>query len=723
VRQHRTARKLAVVCCAVAWLFPALAGGSAGAVTSCSRTVIFTTPGVTWSEVSHVRPPGLLSLAKRGAIGSMSVHTDVPRPSYSSAFTTLGAGARMPSIDFPLTNVPATDPGGFSRDVRVTTRSRLDDLSAGNGYGARAGALADAMPTAVVAIGDASTTRASSQRFAQWPLLAAMGSSGRVQYASVGANLLRPVSGPINLEARTGAFVSAARRALSLRCATVVLDTGDLERALDAGSTSPAWGEALSNTDRVLTSISELLDLKRDLLLVVTPTSSLDVTHLGVAVAVGPGFPPGTVLESASTRRPGIVTLPDVAPTILARAGILQPSGMTGQPLFSVPAQGDRIAAASDLDREAVLVDGSKFIMSLVFLLAECALFGAAIAAVRLRSRRGPLSPSPLSHIVEIAALVVATLPVATFLARLFPVSELDRAGFIGLCLLLDAGVVVLVSRRWLSPLQRFGLVAALSLIVILADLMTGGHLQLDSLLGDSPLIAGRFAGAGNNAFAILAATAALCATLLVLQKGRTPATLIQVALLFAVVILVDGAPEFGSDVGGVLALVPGFAVMWMLLAGKSISPKVVVLGILAAIFCTSVFIAIDVARPTQQRTHLGRFFEDIRSRGGSAFVETVERKAASNLREARSLENLYLFLPPALVTFWFLFWPPEWWRRFGSEQPLLRAGCVGAVVVALLGSALNDSGITIFTTMLLFLGPMAILIRLFPETPHPPSL
>lgn len=723
MRQHRTARKLALVACAVAGFFSALAGGSAGAVTSCSRTVIFTTPGVTWSEVAHVRPAALLSLARRGAIGSVSVHTDVPRPSYSSAFTTIGAGARMPSIEFALTRAAATGFGGLSRDVRVTTRSRLNDLSAGNGYGARAGALADAMPTALVGIGDASTTRGSSERFAQWPLLAAMGSSGRVQYAGVGANLLHPVSGAIKLEARTGAFVSAARRALSLRCATVVVDTGDLERAQHLGSTPRVWGEALSNTDRVLSSISKLLDLKKDLLLVVTPTSSLDVTHLGVAVAVGPGFPPGTVLESASTRRPGIVTLPDVAPTVLARAGVPQPAGMTGQTFFSVPAEGDRITAASDLDREAVFVDASKFIMSLVLLLAECALFGVAIAAVRVPFNRAAPSPSPIPHIVEIAALVVASLPVATFLARVFPVTELSRAGFIGLCLLLDAGVVLLVSRRTLSPLQRLGLVAALSLIVILADLMTGAHLQLNSLLGDSPLIAGRFAGAGNNAFAILAATAAICGTLLVQQKGRTPATLIQVALLFAAVILVDGAPQLGSDVGGVLALVPGFAVMWMLLAGKGISPKVVALGFIAAIFFAGVFIAIDVARPAQQRTHLGRFFEDIRSRGGSAFVETVERKAASNLREAGSLENLDLFLPPAVVTFWFLFWPPAWWRRFGFEQPLLRAGSVGAVVVAFLGSALNDSGITIFTTMLLFLGPMAILIRLFPESPDPPSL
>jgi hypothetical protein len=70
------------------------------------------------------------------------------------------------------------------------------------------------------------------------------------------------------------------------------------------------------------------------------------------------------------------------------------------------------------------------------------------------------------------------------------------------------------------------------------------------------------------------------------------------------------------------------------------------------------------------------------------------------------------------LATVLFLFWPSRWWRWFGTREPVLRAGLVAALIVGVLGSALNDSGITIFTTMLLFLTPMAILVRLgFPES------
>jgi hypothetical protein len=295
---------------------------------------------------------------------------------------------------------------------------------------------------------------------------------------------------------------------------------------------------------------------------------------------------------------------------------------------------------------------------------------------------------------------------------NLMPASRSGRPEFIGLCLLVVAVVVGVTASLRLPELDQVGAIAALSLGVIVLDLVTGGHLQLNSVLGDSPLIAGRFAGAGNNAFAIMAATAVVIATLIVWHRGRTGAVLTGVALLFIAVVLVDGAPQIGSDVGGVLALVPGFALTWIFLAGRGISWKIVGLGVIAAVVASASFIAIDVSRPPEQRTHLGRFFEDVRSRGGSAFIETVHRKAASNFRQLRSFQNLYKFLLPAIVTAIFLFWPRQWWKQFGSEQPALRAGFLGALTVALLGSALNDSGITIFTTMLLFLAPLVILTR-----------
>jgi hypothetical protein len=535
--------------------------------------------------------------------------------------------------------------------------------------------------------------------------------SGMIGYAATGTRLSAGASG--HLQADPVGIVKAARKALALGCATVVIDSGDLERAQDSADPSRAMSRALMSSDRLLAAISTLLDPQRDLLLVIAPTSPPAVTHLGVAVAVGPGFRPGSTLESASTRRAGIVTLPDVAPTVLAHMDVPQPAVMSGQPFFSVRGMGDRIAAAVSLDRDAVFIDGSKPAMSWVFLAVELLLFVAALLVLRRHSIRPDAAPPGVSELVPPAALAVASLPVATYAAHLVAAPGLGRIGYIALCLLVDGGIVALISLLRLSALDRLGVVALVSLMVIVGDLITGGHLQLNSILGDSPLIAGRFSGAGNNAFAILASTAVVVATLIVWRRGNSRAVMAVVALLFIVVVVIDGAPQFGSDVGGVLALVPGFAATWILLARRHISMRLVTVGLIAAVAAAGLFIAIDVSRPPEQRTHLGRFFEAVRSRGPSAFFETVRRKAASNLRQVRSLQNLYRLLPAAVVTAIFLLWPLRWWKWFGSEQPLLRAGLLGGLVVAVLGSALNDSGITIFTTMLLFFAPLAILTRL----------
>jgi hypothetical protein len=576
------------------------------------------------------------------------------------------------------------------------------------------------LTTPVVAIGDAATSTAN-RAFAQWPLLAAMEPSGTVGYAATGATQRGGSSG--HLHAGPVAFEVATRKALALGCATVVIDPGELERAQDVATSSAAMSRAVMTTDRALAAVIKLLDLHHDLLLVVSPTSPSDVTHLGIAIAVGAGFPPGSTLESASTRRPGIVTLPDVAPTVLAHLGVAQPAVMSGQPFFTVKGAGDRITSAVDLDRDAVFVDAAKPAMSWVFLAAQLVFFVSALLLLWRHSTDPDASPPGLKRWVAPGALVVASLPVATYLVKVVTAPGLGRIGFIALCLVVDAALVLLISRLDLSALDQLGAVALVSLVVIIGDLVTGGHLQLNSLLGDSPLIAGRFAGAGNNAFAIMAATAVVVATLVVWRRGNSRAVMAAIALLFVVVVLVDGAPQLGSDVGGVLALVPGFGVTWILLGRRRVSMRVVAVGLIAAVAAAGLFIAIDVSRPPEQRTHLGRFFEDIRSRGPSAFSETVRRKSASNLRQLRSFQNLYRFVPAAIVTAIFLFWPLRWWRWFGSQEPLLRAGILGGLVVAVLGSALNDSGITIFTTMLLFFAPLAILIRLrFPgaRVPNP---
>lgn len=328
-----------------------LAGSGPAAAQGCRRAVIFTTPGVTWAQVRLHRPVNLLELTERGAVGSVAVRTNSSRTTYASGFATIGAGTR---IDVPIGGAQPVVSEEGRRAVVVAGIETIDELAAQQGYSvARAGAFGDAVsdaprhPNGVAAVGNADFHPAPSVPLGlqRYPLLAAMDTSGEVEVAATGTDLLEiDDDAPFGIKTDPEAIADVVGDVLQDPCAVAVIDHGDLLRAdrasaaaIDPGDLAEARGDALEASDQLLGRIAALLDLDDDLLLVVSPTSPQweDSVHFGIAVAAGPGFEEGHMLSSPSTRRPGIVTLPDVAPTVLDHLGIARPSSMLGRSWFS----------------------------------------------------------------------------------------------------------------------------------------------------------------------------------------------------------------------------------------------------------------------------------------------------------------------------------------------------------------------------------------------------
>ncbi|HWC14373.1 MAG TPA: hypothetical protein VG929_07245 [Actinomycetota bacterium] len=704
---RRAALALAL-CLVVVGLTP-----SRAAAAPCSRAVVFTLPGVTWHDVARDDLPALERVMSDGAIASMSVRTNSSRTTYASGFATIGAGTRMDG--------GVTTGGTVEGDARGTVQAAgLPELrfrAADAGYDAVPGALGEAVgDVRTGAIGNAETSigRSWAMRFQRWPLLAVMDTTGVVDDAIVGDELLEVVDGVVRTD--QDAFVAATRDVLADPCIVAAIDHGDLIRAelgADPASIDDARRAALRSADDALGQILDLLD-DDDLLLVVSPTSPLGTeVHFGVAMARGPGFVPGSIMSSASTRRDGIVTLPDVAPTILEHLGLERHPAMLGRPFFPVAAPADRIQFVLEQDDEATFVDRIRVPVTTSFVVGQVLIY-LAIALVwfrragngRTRGERWP----------ELAALGVVTFPGVTYLAGALPQHELGLIGYVVVVSAVTAGIVVVVARALDHPLARLLAITGGTCALLVADVVTGARLQVNTVFSYSPLVAGRFAGFGNTAFAVLGAVTVITATLIVHRSGRSATSLWAAAVLFAVVVLVDGAPMWGSDVGGVLALVPGFAVTVMLLAGKRPNARSIALAAAATVAVLAALLLFDLARPPEQRTHLARLFEDIRSRGSDAFVGTVGRKIETNLRVFTSTIWTY-FVPPALAFIsWLLLRPRGRWERLAREYPTLRAGLIGGLVVSILGFAVNDSGIVVPAMVLSYLVPVALLIHMLLE-------
>lgn len=155
-------------------------------------------------------------------------------------------------------------------------------------------------------------------------------------------------------------------------------------------------------------------------------------------------------------------------------------------------------------------------------------------------------------------------------------------------------------------------LVAAAIPLAWLVDAAAGAPLAFNNPLGMNAVVAGRFYGVSNTAFALVAGAlvVVIAGTWEVLGGGRRSALLVT-ALLGGAVLLVDGAPQLGADVGGALTLVPTLAFLAAGLAGLRLSWRRWLAIGAATVLVVGGFAVVDLLRPGGP-THLGRFARQV---------------------------------------------------------------------------------------------------------------
>lgn len=436
-------------------------------------------------------------------------------------------------------------------------------------------------------------------------------------------------------------------------------------------------------------------------------------------------------ITSPATRQPGITQTTDLTATLIAAAGGTVPAEVSGSPIRILT---DRTPGDADVRDIAVGGTLTEVVAGpvLAFLAIGSLLAVGVTAALRRRSR---------ATAVALTAMMAA--PVATYLAELVPWwrvatteatgGELWRAG-----LLLGAvsigWVLALTAAAWAGPWRtRWAtpplLIAAVTLVVVCLEIVWGNRLSLTATLGSPLITAGRFFGAGNVAAGILLGAMAVVMAIVgaalagraredqgVARTGEADqqasasasasahdaqpprrhrwAAGTAILALGILVALIDGAPQWGADFGGVAPIVVTTGLIALPAFGVRVTlPRAVLIGTAAAVV-TAAIMLMDWLRPAEQRTHLGNFVQSMIDGGA---WDIVVRKFDENAQMLIQYPAAWAGLAFVVLLVWAVLAPdsrpgqvlkPLW------DVPLMRESALAILAGGLVGWAINDSGI-----------------------------
>ncbi|MBX6351301.1 MAG: hypothetical protein IRZ11_07310 [Clostridia bacterium] len=731
------------------------AGAQASPQRSPGRLVVVLVPDLGWGDVAA---PELAAFARGAAWADLNVRG--AENTRASSYATLGAGAAASAerLDAGYGDLEAS-PEGLARDVfrrrtgeEAPKRSVLE-LDMPSVARANAGGRAEpgALGAALHAAGLATAVWGNADVPGEPERGAVLFLADRLGVVDVG--LVGPATLAVDPDAPFGraadldgfyAFWRGLRPPADGGPSVVAVEFGDLWRQTRyAPLAEPGVAESQREAARralaaLLDRLMRSLDPARDGLLLVSPVAREDPRapdYLTPLALWGRGAEPG-LLRSPGTRRPGLVTALDLAPTVLAWFGLVPPATMEGRPISVVPMADEEalagqatptpseseapVGTSEPLPGQAVPGLGAPPAVLTAVHIHErtlnidrlrpdlirgwiaAYLVAVAFASARLVSARRRLGS--LAHVLAYLAALGPGFLLAT--ASPWPPWSGLLAGVVDVALaaLLIAALSAWVGRRlWGRPEGTLYALAALTALLITVDAARGGFWTRWSYLGYSALSGARYYGIGNELMGVwVGAVLVLMVGILELAPRRgLPLVALAMASCVGLLAWPQGGANFGGATAAVLAMVPAFLAAWRGrirvtdFAWAALGFLAVALGMTAA----------DLALGGSV-SHVGRLAEEVRAAGPGPLVRIALEKLALEWRLVALTiwtRLLAVTLASAAVL---LLWAPEPMGRLWRGRPFLRAAGLGFGIAVPALILLNDSGVVAAATMLTVVAP-----------------
>lgn len=688
------------------------------------KAVIFIVDNMAFSDLLDERLHNFQKIIKSGGIGLMNTRTEsIVDSDRASAFLSIGMGIRteVPEpgqilyvVQEPL-NAPKNSAGPvFFRLVNKQSQALqlFVDSEYPNYRPGRIGETADNHKLKVALVGNSDTDRPHREA-----LLMAMDARGVVGMGNVGKELLskdpRFLGGHRTDTERLYMYTLEALR----RNDIVFVDFGDIFRLWQsAGKTGAVLSvsselkhDVMESADSFLGRLLSSLD-KNTVLMIISPTppptevSSIN-KNLTPIIIYHPGQPAG-VLTSDTTRRQGLVSNIDLAPSLFHMLGINSDLGFLGDKIRTVPDRDNLQTVAGNLSDYINLKKaryGLHAFYVTVLIMAMGALYLPAF-------KSGTYVPAAVQRVL---ASMVAALPAAGFIVPSLVATGVyyETLLIIGLAVILLSAVMSTHESR---TLHGIGLVSLVTAGFIITDLLLGTQWLERTPLGfDDVFMGGRYYGINNDSMGILLGSASF-ATFFWLEKLRPNkfiSVLVGITVFFVVIISLT--PVFGANVGGTIAAMStGVVAVSFLAAGKPLNTKQVVITVVFVFLVELIIAYLDYR--SGGPTHAGKVMGTLLNGGFSEkFLEVLSSKV--------SLFALMLVVPPyniLLAVQFYIFFAikkkySDWRAGLGRRVPVLSGWQEVIFYGGVVAFVFNDTGVIATALMLTYLTiPLGVLFN-----------
>ncbi len=655
--------------------------------------------------------PSVKQIAQSGSIGLMNTRSYNSNNEFSSA-ATIGFGTRADasyytSRSFNLEREKIkiykrrTDYDIDGAQIANLDIAKLININQNNNYNPYVGALGDTLNEIYIKasiIGNSDT----DERNVRLGVLIGMDGKGLIDYGDIGRNLLIDASSyPFGIKTNYR-YLMKKFEEFQNKSDLIIIELGDIYRLEEYKNniTDKVYKKyrkkIVLDIDSFIKELYRSVDLSKTAFLIVNPYPSSEALRkrekLTPIILAGKNIKT-SILTSATTRREGIIGNIDVAPYVAKYFGGALDK-FTGQP-FYVTKSKDNFSFIKKLSASTAFIYKNRINVLYTFAIFQIIVSMISFIGIQLKNKY----KLRIFKYIEYFLLSTMTIPFVLLILPILEINNLFQAFIVIITLSLIITIISVLVRK--KPIDSIILMSGITCIGLIIDIFNSSTLIKESFLGYDPIIGARYYGIGNEFMGILVSSAIVFVTALMDRFKLRP---IGAILFFLITAVVIGFPKLGANVGGTITAVFSFMFIIIKLYNDSkINLKHFLYIFISVILLISFMALIDLIL-LKNKSHLAKALEKIYDGGLEIIYSIIARKLAMNIK----LFGVTIWSKVLVSSIVFL--TVLFYRPFGACKKIFdkyknySIGLVGVLVACIVGFIVNDSGVVVAGTSIIFL-------------------